>query len=103
MTVSPAIVTRPSAISVSAARREATPGVGQVLARGARRLATLTDVDLERRSTASSPTAASPRFRAGQVWEWLARGAASYEEMTNLPLELREALAAELPLSTLTP
>jgi 23S rRNA (adenine2503-C2)-methyltransferase len=42
-----------------------------------------------------------PAFRAGQVWEWIARGAASYEEMTNLPLELREALAAELPLSSL--
>jgi 23S rRNA (adenine2503-C2)-methyltransferase len=43
-----------------------------------------------------------PAFRAGQVWRWLAGGASSYEEMTNLPLELREALAAELPLSTLT-
>ncbi|MEA2350892.1 MAG: rRNA (adenine2503-C2)-methyltransferase [Thermoleophilaceae bacterium] len=42
-----------------------------------------------------------PRFRAGQVWEWVARGAASYDEMTNLPAALRERLAAELPLSSL--
>ncbi len=43
-----------------------------------------------------------PAFRSRQVWEWLARGARSYGEMSNLPLSLREALAAELPLSTLT-
>jgi 23S rRNA (adenine2503-C2)-methyltransferase len=42
-----------------------------------------------------------PRFRAGQVWGWAARGARGYEEMTNLPAGLREALARELPLSTL--
>src|SRR5687768_9605215 len=43
-----------------------------------------------------------PSFRAAQVWEWLARGAGSYEEMSNLPAGLRERLAADLPLSTLT-
>ena len=32
-----------------------------------------------------------PGFRARQVWEWLARGAQSYDDMTNLPLELRAA------------
>jgi 23S rRNA (adenine2503-C2)-methyltransferase len=42
-----------------------------------------------------------PGFRASQVWEWAARGAASYEEMTNLPRGLREALAAEVPFSSL--
>jgi 23S rRNA (adenine2503-C2)-methyltransferase len=42
-----------------------------------------------------------PGFRARQVWEWAAHGAASYEEMTNLPLELRGALAQEVPFSTL--
>ena len=26
-----------------------------------------------------------PAFRARQVWEWTARGASGYEEMTNLP------------------
>ena len=44
-----------------------------------------------------------PGFRARQVWEWAARGAGSYEEMTNLPLELRERLADEVPFSSLTP
>ena len=43
-----------------------------------------------------------PSYRAAQVWEWLARGARSYEEMTNLPATLRERLAAAVPLSTLT-
>jgi 23S rRNA (adenine2503-C2)-methyltransferase len=43
-----------------------------------------------------------PAFRARQVWEWLARGAASYEEMTNLPEELRRHLEANVPLSSLT-
>lgn len=42
-----------------------------------------------------------PPFRARQVWEWLARGAGSYEEMTNLPAALRTALAEEVPLSSL--
>ncbi len=43
-----------------------------------------------------------PSYRAEQVWEWVARGAGSYEEMTNLPAALRERLEAEVPLSTLT-
>jgi 23S rRNA (adenine2503-C2)-methyltransferase len=43
-----------------------------------------------------------PDYRARQVWEWLARGARAYDEMTNLPAALRATLAAELPLSTLT-
>src|SRR3569832_2553912 len=46
--------------------------------------------------------AGEPRFRAGQVWEWTARGASGYAEMTNLPASLREALAAEVPFSSLT-
>jgi 23S rRNA (adenine2503-C2)-methyltransferase len=43
-----------------------------------------------------------PGYRASQVWEWVARGAASYEEMTNLPAPLRERLATAVPLSTLS-
>ncbi len=43
-----------------------------------------------------------PAFRAKQAWEWTARGAAGYEEMTNLPAGLRETLAADVPFSTLT-
>jgi 23S rRNA (adenine2503-C2)-methyltransferase len=46
--------------------------------------------------------AGEPSYRAAQVWEWLARGARSYEQMTNLPAALRERLAAGVPLSTLT-
>src|SRR5438128_12062434 len=42
-----------------------------------------------------------PAYRARQVWEWAARGAVGYEEMTNLPRPLRETLAAEVPFSTL--
>ncbi|MGH2822582.1 MAG: 23S rRNA (adenine(2503)-C(2))-methyltransferase RlmN, partial [Thermoleophilaceae bacterium] len=43
-----------------------------------------------------------PGYRTRQVWQWAARGAASYEEMTNLPRGLREALAGEVPYSTLS-
>jgi 23S rRNA (adenine2503-C2)-methyltransferase len=43
-----------------------------------------------------------PAFRAGQVWEWAARGAAGYAEMTNLPSALREELAQTVPFSTLS-
>ena len=42
-----------------------------------------------------------PSYRASQVWEWVARGVDSYEEMTNLPGTLRDRLAAVVPLSTL--
>jgi 23S rRNA (adenine2503-C2)-methyltransferase len=43
-----------------------------------------------------------PAFRAKQIWDWAARGARSYAEMTNLPEALRERLEAEVPLSSLT-
>jgi 23S rRNA (adenine2503-C2)-methyltransferase len=43
-----------------------------------------------------------PAFRAGQVWEWTARGATSYEQMTNLPAALRGELPRRVPLSSLT-
>jgi 23S rRNA (adenine2503-C2)-methyltransferase len=42
-----------------------------------------------------------PAYRAGQVWEWAARGARRYAEMTNLPRALRDELAAAVPFSTL--
>ncbi|HUJ55496.1 MAG TPA: 23S rRNA (adenine(2503)-C(2))-methyltransferase RlmN [Gaiellaceae bacterium] len=42
-----------------------------------------------------------PAFRARQVWEWTARGAAGYETMTNLPRALRDELAGAVPFSTL--
>jgi len=43
-----------------------------------------------------------PAYRAGQVWEWAARGAASYEQISSLPRPLREALAKDVPFTTLT-
>jgi 23S rRNA (adenine2503-C2)-methyltransferase len=42
-----------------------------------------------------------PAYRARQVWEWTARGASSYEEMTTLPKALRSTLADDVPFSTL--
>ena len=58
-------------------------------------------MDLERLESRLSEWG-EPSFRVNQVWEWLARGSSSYEEMTNLPEALRERLADELPLSTHT-
>jgi 23S rRNA (adenine2503-C2)-methyltransferase len=45
--------------------------------------------------------AGEPAYRATQVWEWAARGAGSYAEMTNLPAGLRAALAERVPFSSL--
>jgi 23S rRNA (adenine2503-C2)-methyltransferase len=42
-----------------------------------------------------------PAFRTRQVWEWVARGAASYDEMTTLPKALRGELDRSVPFSTL--
>ncbi|MBK5110808.1 MAG: 23S rRNA (adenine(2503)-C(2))-methyltransferase RlmN [Thermoleophilia bacterium] len=44
-----------------------------------------------------------PGYRADQVFQWLARGATSFEEMSNLPAGLRDELALKLPISTLEP
>src|SRR3954452_16517157 len=43
-----------------------------------------------------------PPYRQEQVWAWTAQGAKDYAEMTNLPSALRDTLAAEVPLSSLT-
>jgi 23S rRNA (adenine2503-C2)-methyltransferase len=63
--------------------------------------ATVSRVDLallhERLSAAREPA-----YRAGQVWEWAARGVGGYGEMTNLPTALRKELDREVPFSTLT-
>src|ERR671931_765565 len=63
--------------------------------------ATVSRVDLALLRT-SLAAAGEPSYRAEQVWEWAARGAGSYAEMTNVPGALRERLAAEVPFSTLT-
>jgi 23S rRNA (adenine2503-C2)-methyltransferase len=42
-----------------------------------------------------------PAYRSRQVWEWAARGASSYREMTNLPVGVRALLEEQVPFSTL--
>ena len=42
-----------------------------------------------------------PDYRVRQVWEWAARGASAYAEMTNLPAPMRELLHEEVPFSSL--
>lgn len=43
-----------------------------------------------------------PRYRADQLWRWLhGKGVASWDEMTNVPAAMREALAAGASLGTL--
>src|SRR4051794_24788905 len=42
-----------------------------------------------------------PAFRTKQVWEWAARGASGYAEMTNLPAGLRAQLEERVPFSAL--
>jgi len=56
------------------------------------------DLDLLQRVLAER---GEPGYRAEQVWEWAARGAGGYEEMTNLPRPLRRELAERVPFSTL--
>ena len=56
------------------------------------------DVELLERALAER---GQPPYRARQVWEWTARGARGYEEMTNLPATLRGELAGAVPYSTL--
>ena len=41
-----------------------------------------------------------PAFRAKQVFSWLHKGAASYEDMTNIPQGLRNILAEKYPIYT---
>ena len=42
-----------------------------------------------------------PKFRAAQVYAWVAKGAASFDEMTNIPAALREKLKEICRLSAL--
>ena len=57
------------------------------------------DLALLERTLADS---GEPPFRVRQVWEWAARGAGGYDEMTNLPLTLRARLAESVPFSSLS-
>jgi 23S rRNA (adenine2503-C2)-methyltransferase len=57
-------------------------------------------VDLDRLEQALTERD-EPAYRVQQVWEWAARGASGYDEMTNLPAGLRGELAREVPFSSL--
>ncbi|HEY2160491.1 MAG TPA: 23S rRNA (adenine(2503)-C(2))-methyltransferase RlmN [Solirubrobacteraceae bacterium] len=57
------------------------------------------DLDLLRRTL---DDLGEPRFRAKQVWRWMATGAPSFDAMTDLPLRLRDELTERVPFSTLT-
>jgi len=39
-----------------------------------------------------------PAFRAKQIYTWLHKGVRSYEEMSNLPRELRQRMAEQYPI-----
>jgi len=41
-----------------------------------------------------------PRFRAAQIFKWIASGVSSFDEMKNLPLDLRKELAERYTLRT---
>ncbi|HET6871177.1 MAG TPA: 23S rRNA (adenine(2503)-C(2))-methyltransferase RlmN [Solirubrobacteraceae bacterium] len=62
--------------------------------------ATIVSVDLQLLEEKLSELG-EPRYRAGQVWRWAARGAGDYSAMSDLPLSLREALDREVPFSSL--
>ena len=42
-----------------------------------------------------------PKYRAKQIFQWLARGVSSFDEMTNLSKDLRAALAEQFYISKL--
>ena len=50
----------------------------------------------------SEVLAGEPAYRPQQVWEWVARGATTYGEMTNLPAHSRALLEERAPFLTLT-
>ncbi|NCA98699.1 MAG: 23S rRNA (adenine(2503)-C(2))-methyltransferase RlmN [Clostridia bacterium] len=43
-----------------------------------------------------------PAYRAGQIQQWMSRGIGSIDEMTNLPKNIREQLAADFLVDGLT-
>ena len=50
--------------------------------------------------TAALKELGQPAFRGKQVYTWLHKGVRSYEEMTNLPKNLRDLLAEKYPIYT---
>jgi 23S rRNA (adenine2503-C2)-methyltransferase len=49
----------------------------------------------------SRTLACEPAYRTRQVWDWAARGASSYAEMTNVSIPTRALLEEHVPFSTL--
>jgi 23S rRNA (adenine2503-C2)-methyltransferase len=49
----------------------------------------------------SEVLASEPDYRTRQVWEWAAKGASSYAEMTNVSNDTRAVLEQRVPYSTL--
>ena len=43
-----------------------------------------------------------PKFRAGQIFDWLSKGVQSFDEMTNLSKDLRAKLSEQFFISNLT-
>ena len=43
-----------------------------------------------------------PKYRAGQIFDWLNRGVQSFDEMSNLPKALREQLSERYYINSLT-
>lgn len=43
-----------------------------------------------------------PKFRAGQIFDWLTKGVKSFDEMTNLSKDLRAKLSEQFYISNLT-
>lgn len=43
-----------------------------------------------------------PRFRAGQIWQWLWKGVTSFDEMTNLSKDIRAKLEENCYIDVLT-
>jgi 23S rRNA (adenine2503-C2)-methyltransferase len=59
----------------------------------------LSAADLERWLVAQG----APAYRRRQIWSWLARGAAGFDEMRDVPKSLRAALEAEFAVTSLRP
>ena len=49
--------------------------------------------------TAALKAMGQPSFRGKQVFTWLHKGVTSFDEMTNLPKDLRDKLKSEFTLT----
>ncbi len=91
MVPSPCIPSTAKRFSRGPYRRPVIPEAGRPA------ILTLTAPDLE----AWLATQAAPAYRRKQVWGWLARGAASFDEMADIPKPLRSELEREFRITSL--